>query len=830
MSTVNVDFPLSPGVVTSEIDNSIRQTAVPLGSVGSLIGKFSWGPAMVPTMVADHQEFETLFGGPTNNNFIEWFNGYNFLEYGENLNVVRLVDSDNSRNACFSGIDTVLVTNDEDYTNNLIIEEGGISDGTAAPGKIVIGVNSAPGPWIARYPGVKGNSLRVDTCFATDYGRQIGRYDEEGMVLGSIANSNPTWVINQITFNLIAGTVNEYECQLAYRDLVSNNHIDIWGGVRGWFEDSTDVLADGGLLNQEKVVTFFDGTDSYNMLITGINSAAKTFNAYVNRNDVGAPPSVLDLSANPLQSLHVRTRSKYREYSYGATRNSPNNLLGKVYFSNNTYKVRGVKTAFTKQISKGDTISVAGQAVNVLSVDNDRELTVGRVLIGEYTANTATSWSREWQYSQFFASEPATSNYNRGVNGDYTAHFNDQMHIVVLDELGDITGNKGEVLETYSHLSLARDGKDDYGVPTYYVGRVNTNSDWIRWSNHALATQPHNWGSNALDTTFVTYNKVLNALGNNLSAATFNGGSNGTQVDNADIIEAIDLFRAKETHETDFMLTGWTYDVMNPLNYHLLISKMIQVAEERKDCVVCVSGEYGAICRGKSNADDITDNYIQWRSAIVPSSYAIMDGNFKYQYDPYNDTYRWLPLSGDIAGLMARVDIEQAPWYSPAGMKRGQIKNVVKLSYSPSRENRDNLYLNQINPVVTFKGEGTILYGDKTLQVIPSAFDRINVRRLFIRLKDYIVVEARKKLFEFNTPYTRADFRKLTERYLDQVRVDQGLSEYRVICDETNNTNKLIEENKFVADIYIKPTYVINFIKLNFTAVGQTVEFDDLGV
>ena len=306
--------------------------------------------------------------------------------------------------------------------------------------------------------------------------------------------------------------------------------------------------------------------------------------------------------------------------------------------------------------------------------------------------------------------------------------------------------------------------------------------------------------------------------------------SNGKALPKDTIIEAIELFKAKETYDTDFMLTGWTYDLLAPLNYHLLISKMIQVAEERKDCVVCVSGEYGAICRGKASADDITQNFITWREAILDSSYAIMDGNFKYQYDSYNNTYRWLPLSGDIGGLMARTDEEQAPWYSPAGMSRGQISNVVKLAYSPSQQNRDDLYTSQINPIVTFRGEGTVLYGDKTLQVIPSAFDRINVRRLFIRVKDFIVVEARKKLFEFNTPATRAEFKRLCAQYLDQVRNDQGLSEFRVVCDETNNTNRLIEENKFVADIYIRPTYVINFIKLNFTAVGQTVDFADLGV
>lgn len=824
-----VDFPISPGIITTENDQSIRQTVVPLGSVGSVIGRYSWGPAMVPTIVQDENEYVDQFGTPEDSNYIEWFNGKNFLEYGKALSVVRLVNEDSARNACFSGLDSILIKNDEDYINNLIIEEGGISDGTGGTG-ITLGLSPAPGPWIARYPGEKGNTLRVDTCYATDYGRIIERYDLTGMELGSLANTDPNIIVNQIKFD--PNTNGQYDVTLEWNDgLGANVALNIWGGVSGYFDESSDILADGSLLNQEKVVSFKHGLEEYNMLITNIDSANKKFTAYVNRFSGGYPPSELNMMGSPLTTLTVKPRSKFKEFSYDAKRNSPNNLFGKIHFKNNQREVYGVRTAFTKQVSKGDVITVAGQGASVLSVDSDSKLTVARPLVGDYEANTAQPWTREWQYANYFASEPATSNHIRLTNGDLSAHHNDQLHVVVIDEGGKITGKNGEIMETFAHLSLAKDGKDDYGVPTYYVNRVNNGSDWVKWSNHALTADPdNNWGDVTLGSVFKTYNKILNPLGNNLSAATFAGGSNGSTITNEDIIAAIELYKAKETYDTDFMLTGWTYDLLAPLNYHLLISKMIQVAEERKDCVVCVSGEYGAICRGKANADDITQNFIAWREAILDSSYAIMDGNFKYQYDSYNNTYRWLPLSGDIAGLMARTDEEQAPWYSPAGMARGQIANVVKLAYSSSQTNRDDLYTNQINPVVTFRGEGTVLYGDKTLQVIPSAFDRINVRRLFIRVKDFVVVEARKKLFEFNTPATRAEFKRLCTQYLDQVRSGQGLSEFRVICDETNNTNQLIEENKFVADIYIRPTYVINFIKLNFTAVGQTVDFADLGV
>ena len=843
-----VDFPLSPGIITAETDNSVRQTVVPLGSVGALAGRFTWGPAMVPTLVADEAEYVAQFGEPENGadfaNYIEWFNGKNFLEYGDSLNVVRVVNEDSAKNACFSGIDSVLIKNDDDYMDNLIIEEGGLSDGTG--GSITIGQTAVPGAWIARYPGARGNTLRVDTCFATDYGRTISRFDQEyANTAGSIANTQAMvaatlmvepWAgyanttINLITFDPVAGSAGgrEYEVQLNFNHLSVNTAINIWGGVSDYFEDSGDVLASTG---EEKVVTFVAGGAEYNMLITNIDSANKKFRAYVNVGATGAPPAVLNLGSAGLEELTVKTRSKYKEFSYDAKKNSPNSLFGKVYFTNGATQISGKGTAFKKQVSKNDVLTIAGQKVSVSSVDSDVSLTVARPLVGEYDADTAIGWSREWEYAENFAGEPATSNHIRIANNDLTKHHNDQLHVVIIDD--------GKVIERYAYLSLAKDGKDDYNVPTYYVDRVNNGSEWVRWANHALVGFDHNWGSDtkieSVATVFTTYNKITTTQANgaeeNLSVASFGGGSNGSTVTNNDLIAAFELFRSKEVYDIDFFITGWTYSVLAPLNYHLLISKQIQIAEDRKDCVVCVSGEYGAICRGKSDATEITENFVDWREAItLDSSYAIMDGNFKKQYDAYNNTYHWLPLSGDIAGIMAQTDQNQAPWYSPAGMNRGQIKNVVKLAYAPSQTNRDELYENQINPVLSFRGEGDVLYGDKTMTRIPSAFDRINVRRLFIRVKDFVVVEARKKLFEFNTPATRAEFARLISNYLDQVRTDQGLSDFRVVCDETNNTNQLIEENKFAADIYIKPTYVINFIRLNFTAVGQTVEFADLGL
>jgi phage tail sheath protein FI len=222
-------------------------------------------------------------------------------------------------------------------------------------------------------------------------------------------------------------------------------------------------------------------------------------------------------------------------------------------------------------------------------------------------------------------------------------------------------------------------------------------------------------------------------------------------------------------------------------------------------------------------------NIKNYRDTISSSSFAVMDSGWKYQYDRYNDKYRFVPLNGDIAGLTARTDFIADPWFSPAGYNRGIIKNVVKLAYSPSKTDRDELYRRGINPVVTFPGQGTILFGDKTLQARPSAFDRINVRRLFIVLEKAIATASKFQLFEFNDPFTRAQFRNLVEPFLRDVQGRRGITDFRVICDETNNTEVIVDRNEFVADIFIKPARSINFIRLNFVATRSSVSFEEVG-
>jgi len=248
------------------------------------------------------------------------------------------------------------------------------------------------------------------------------------------------------------------------------------------------------------------------------------------------------------------------------------------------------------------------------------------------------------------------------------------------------------------------------------------------------------------------------------------------------------------------------------------------ICEVRKDCVVFGSPQKADSVNNKDAADDI----VEFRNVVRSSSYAMMDSGYKYQYDKYNDIYRWVPLNGDVAGLVVRTDDVRDPWFSPGGFNRGQIKNVVKLGYNPRKAFRDVLYKAGVNPVVTFPGQGTVLFGDKTLLAKPSAFDRINVRRLFIVLEKAIATAAKFTLFEFNDEFTRAQFVNLVEPFLRDVQGRRGIYDFRVVCDESNNTGEVIDRNEFIGDIYIKPARSINFIQLNFVAVRTGVEFSEV--
>ena len=414
----------------------------------------------------------------------------------------------------------------------------------------------------------------------------------------------------------------------------------------------------------------------------------------------------------------------------------------------------------------------------------------------------------DWLYASEFDGAPGTSDYVSGLGGS-----NDELHIIVLDALGLWTGLPGAVIEKFAFVSKASDARRADGSNNYYRTVINGQSKYVWWMDHP--DDGSNWGTEAMSTVFSSLSEAV--------SRTLSGGVDDLAPTDGMIQNAYEIFANSELYDIQLVMAGgvgaqtarWIVD---------------NVAETRKDCVVFVSpvSVTGEVIRGEDAIEDIIA-FRQGTAFNVSSSYAVLDSGYKYQYDRYNDTYRWVPLNGDIAGLCARTDFTNDPWWSPGGLNRGQIKNVVKLAVNPNKTDRDELYKNGINPVVSFPGQGVVLFGDKTLLSKPSAFDRINVRRLFIVLEKAIATAAKYQLFEFNDGFTRAQFRSLVEPFLRDVQGRRGVIDFRVICDETNNTGEVIDRNEFVADIFIKPARSINFITLNFVAARTGISFDEIG-
>jgi len=417
-------------------------------------------------------------------------------------------------------------------------------------------------------------------------------------------------------------------------------------------------------------------------------------------------------------------------------------------------------------------------------------------------ANVATGWT----YSGEFSTTPSTSRY-----AERAATSNDEIHIVVVDLTGAITGTANTIVEKFGFLSKAGDAKNSDGSSNFYKDVINNQSKYIWWMGHPSTGA--NWGQTAIQ------------------VANTGGGYAGLAVNNFDLSSgkdtaptsgnrntSYDLFNNVDSVDVSLLMAGETADDVVP-------DRLISIAESRKDCMVFISPPLTSVLNSSGLE---ASNVKTYRDTITSSSYAVMDCGWKYQYDKYNDIYRWLPLNGDIAGLLVRTDVDRDPWFSPAGLNRGQIKNVVKLAWSPTKAERDTLYNAGINPVVTFPGEGTVLFGDKTLLNRPEAMDRINVRRLFIVLEKTVARASRSSLFEFNDEFTRAQFVNLVEPYLREIQGRRGIYDFRVVCDTTNNTPEVIDRNEFVGDIYVKPARSINFIQLNFVAVRTGVAFNEI--
>ena len=477
-----------------------------------------------------------------------------------------------------------------------------------------------------------------------------------------------------------------------------------------------------------------------------------------------------------------------------------------------THSYDVVQSSFTDQLFVAKYPSILGNSLKVHAIDSH-----GWGVAAAKDASNRTT--EEAYFINNFDRAPGTS-----TNANIAGGSNDEMHVVVIDAGGAMSGVAGEVLERHAFVSKASDAKRIDGSSNYVYEVLNRESEYV-WmgdvtelTNNSVAAGA-DAGSDKTSSfkSFDSATLIETTPGGRLA-----GGTTSAQTDrltDAELNAAYALYREPQVVDFNIVMSG---------EGNTTVGKYIidNIADARKDCVACVSPNLSSVVNAGTGqvAALTTDN-----TFLGSSSYAIMDSAYKYQYDQYNDVFRYIPMNGDIGGLCARTDFTHDTWWSPAGLTRGTIKNIIKLSWEPTKADRDVLYQISVNPIITQRGSGVVLFGDKTMQTVPSAFDRINVRRLFIILEKAISIVAKSMLFEFNDEFTRSQFVNLIAPFLREVQGRRGVTDFKVVCDSSNNPGQIVDANQFVGDIFIKPTRSINFIQLNFIAARSDVAFSEIG-
>jgi hypothetical protein len=495
----------------------------------------------------------------------------------------------------------------------------------------------------------------------------------------------------------------------------------------------------------------------------------------------------------------------------------------------------------TSQIQSSDTITF----VNNSGINTGSSSSAVSVL--DWYDQQTLGLTNSVLYWKSIAPKPVTNQYTLSRNGK-----NDALNIVVIDDTGAITGVQGNVLEKHTSISKATDSVSGVNSPTktWYRNYLANFSNYVYSGTNYYTSEDTLNSVNPVATGFTTYSGVVadsfipislsnggwnkesqgttfNAIGNvtfTLSDGTDYSGD-GAKATLGSLSTAYDLFLNPDEVEVDYLIMGPGLDSKE--DSQAKANKLISIAENRKDCVAVVSPYRGGVVN-ITNTTTQTNNIIDFFSPLSSSSYAIFDSGYKYTYDRFNNLFRYIPCNADIAGLMSRTNITGYPWFSPAGQQRGVLNNAIKLAYNPTKDQRDLLYKSRINPVINQSGIGILLFGDKTALTYASAFDRINVRRLFLTVEQALKRAAEAQLFELNSQTTRANFTNIVEPYLRDVQSKNGVYDFLVVCDETNNTPDVIDNNEFRADIFLKPTRSINYITLTFVATRTGISFEEV--
>ena len=809
---------LSPGVQVNEFDLSTGVPSVAT-SIGAIAGLFRWGPVNQRIIIPNEDALVQQYLKPTNLNAETFFTAANFLAYSNQLYVVRVANTTYD-----------VVSNTATFWPNTVTESG------TANAAININAN----------PTTLGFNVGVRVKFdAPDYQAPIGGLTDNGVYFVTASNST------HVSLGLTSGGANIQLTNITTNNKTLKQTLIIDDAYSNGVYNAFAGLGSGGEMGKVPHNIVLNRQDYLNKFSSGGSASGNTLfiakypGELGNSLRVSVCDSVNAYSSNINLISGSAAANTYVNASAVMVRGS--NLLTLTFSSptGNIAAANAQMLAVQNDLASGDLITIGNTSMGTLDVkvntfqgnSNSSQAFISITCYNKNTlkANTVAdttmngnstnvSIKRRWEYFNLVDHAPTQSNY---VNQYGNTSAVDGIHVVVIDNLGRISGTTGTVLERFTDLSRATDAKTAEGTSIYYKDVLNDQSAWVWWANDRTNAA----SANAL---------MISTSGNDKPfTSNFSFGTDGVLTESSVGLDVIgtgyDLFKDKEEVDVSLVLQGKALGsattVVNDQTvsgFDLANYIIDNIVEARKDCVAFITPPDSLITSNLTTPSNMATSLVNWAGAINDTTYAVIDSGYKYQYDKYNDLYRYVPLNGDIAGLCARTDQTNDPWWSPAGFNRGKIKNVVRLRWNPDQTSRDTLYKNSINPIVSFPADGPILFGDKTATTKTSAFSNINVRRLFITLEKAIGRAAKSYLFEFNDEFTRSQFKGLVIPYLRDVQGRRGITDFLVVCDATNNTPEVIDRNEFIGDIYIKPARSINFIQLNFVAVRTGVEFSTI--
>ena len=805
---------LSPGVLVREVDLTVGRAENVLDNIGAIAGPFSLGPVNEPITIETQQQFLDTFGKPigTDRQYEYWMSGNSFLSYGGILKVVRVGgDTLNNGNAgTQQASETVRIDNLDDYEQNHTTDSSFY--------------------WAARNPGTWSNSLKVCTI------------DNKSDQIISIGTTNPG----------ASGFVVGYGVSTT--------------------KDGTTIPGNGSLIqfngNLKGIITGVN-TDAQNAANSSIEVKvlARVTPTTQSTENIGFT-TVKTIGVASTETISVNSTVGVTTGTLAVIQNNPGvdgaeGGIRIVSFGSSTITLAvgiaqsalvGLAVTYQTLTSiAGSETPVTYQNYNTTNSFSDGDALVTTPVSGiantAFTSTTVTDWydqqtlglTNSTVYWRNVAARPVSNRFATERSG-----ANDAIHVVVVDDSGEVTGVQGNIVERFVSLSKASDATADGDNPTrtYYKEFIANNSKFAfagfnpsnaqdtYWntiptaSGFSNATTPYTnaeglWGQEAQNINFSSLGNVSYTLTGGVDYSA----NKGMAADLPGLLQGYNLFANKDEVAVDYLIMGPGLAVEN--ESQAKANLLISIAEQRKDCIATISPHRANVVN-VTNSTTQTSNVLGFYSPLQSSSYAVFDTGYKYTYDRFNNAFRYIPTNGDIAGLMVRTALNAYPWFSPAGLQRGVLNNAVKMAYNPTKNQRDELYSGRINSIINQRGSGIALYGDKTALAYSSAFDRINVRRLFLTVEQALEGAANDQLFELNDSNTRANFVNIVEPYLRDVQAKRGVYDFRVICDESNNTPDVIDNNEFRADIFLKPTKSINFVTLTFVATRTGVDFEEV--